>query len=136
MSAQFDWRTTLQTAIGTYAGAKLRTVSAPAVDGQLVRIRVRQPAEWLPNGRTIFWFDPANGRLVEARDAHTLPLAARAFNLVYPLHASTVGGIVYMVAMTAAGLALTLLGTLAVFGFWSFQARRAAQVSRVAPQRP
>lgn len=124
-AAPLDWRTMLQTVRTMYPDAELRTISIPAREGQLVRIRVRQPDEWLPNGRTVFWFDPADGRLIEARDAHALPLATRAFNIIYPLHASTVGGIVYLAAMTAAGLALTLLGTLAIFGFWSFQARRA-----------
>jgi uncharacterized iron-regulated membrane protein len=126
---QFDWTTALQTVRTMYPDAELRTISVPTRKGDLVRIRVRQPDEWLPNGRTVFWFDPADSHLVEARDAHTLPLATRAFNLVYPLHASTVGGLLYKAAMTAAGLALTLLGTLALFAFWSFQARRAAQSS-------
>jgi uncharacterized iron-regulated membrane protein len=126
-AATFDWSAALQTVRRAYPDAEIRTIGTATRPGQLVRIRARQPGEWLPNGRTVFWFDPADGRLVEARDARSLPLAARAFNLIYPLHASTVGGIVYKAAMTAAGLALTLLGTLALFGFWSFQARRAAQ---------
>ena len=63
-----------------------------------------------------------------------LPLAARAFNLVYPIHASTVGGLLYKALMTAAGLALTLLGTLAVYSFWGFQTRRALQTSPLARQ--
>lgn len=129
IAAQFDWRTTLQTVRTMYPDAELRTISIPTRDGQLVRIRIRQSHEWLPNGRTVFWFDPADGRLVEARDARALPLATRAFNLIYPIHASTVGGILFKAAMTAAGLSLTLLGTLSLFGFWGFQARRAAQRS-------
>jgi uncharacterized iron-regulated membrane protein len=130
MSEQFDWRATLQTVRSAYPEAELRIIGVPAGEGQLIRIRVRQATEWLPNGRTIFWFDPADGRLVETVDARTLPLATRAFNLLYPIHASTVGGLAYKVAMTAAGLSLTLLGTLAVFGFWSHQSRRRVQASR------
>ncbi len=122
----FDWRTMLQAVRSSYVDAELRTLSVPQREGQLVRVRVRQPDEWLPNGRTVLWFDPANGRLIESRDAHELPLATRAFNLVYPIHASSVGGLAYKAVMTLAGLALTLLGTLAIYGFWSFQARRRA----------
>lgn len=124
IAAQLDWRTTLQKVRSAYPEAELRIISLPAREGDLLRIRVRQPGEWLPNGRTIFWFDPADGRLVEARDARTLPLATRAFNLLYPIHASTVGGIAYKAAMTVAGLSLTLLGALAVFGFWTSRVRR------------
>jgi uncharacterized iron-regulated membrane protein len=133
MAAQFDWRTTLQTVRSTYPEAELRTISIPRREGQLVRIRVRHFDEWMPNGRTVFWFDPADGRLLETRDARALPLATRMFNLLYPIHASTVGGILYKAAVTAAGLSLMLLGTLAVFGFWRFQVRR-AQSSRPAMQ--
>jgi uncharacterized iron-regulated membrane protein len=122
-TTEFNWSETLQTVRKTYPGAELRTITVPREIGQLVRIRVRQPFEWLPNGRTVFWFDPADGRLVEVRGAESLPLATRAFNLVYPIHASSIGGAVYKVAMTAAGLGLTLLGTLAVWGFWSYRAR-------------
>jgi uncharacterized iron-regulated membrane protein len=121
----------VKTVRSTYPDAELRTIGIPRVDGGLIRIRVRQPTEWLPNGRTIFWFDPAGGRLVETRDARPLPLATRAFNLVYPIHASTVGGLVYLAAMTATGLALTLLGTLTVFGFWSHRASRAVRGSGI-----
>lgn len=134
MDPHFNWGATLQTVRSAYPDAELRTLSIARREGQLVRVRVRQPDEWLPNGRTVLWFDPADGRLVESRDAHTLPLATRAFNLVYPIHASTVGGIVYKALMTIAGLALTLLGTLAVYVFWGFQARRAMQTSPVAAQ--
>ena len=118
LAANFDWRTTLAEVQRRYPEAKLRGLSIPASTGELIRIRARQPHEWLPNGRTLFWVDPADGRFVDSLDARSLPLAARAFNIVYPIHASTVGGLIYKAAMTVAGLALTLMGTLAVYGFW------------------
>ena len=82
-----------------------------------------------PNGRTLFWVDPADGRFVDVVDARSLPLAARAFNIVYPVHASTVGGFIYKAAMTIAGLALTLLGTLAVYGFWRHRVNATASAT-------
>jgi uncharacterized iron-regulated membrane protein len=118
-----------------YPDAELRGIGIPSGDGELIRIRTRQPHEWLPNGRTLLWFDPADGRLVDVLDARSLPLATRAFNLVYPLHASTVGGFIYKAAMTVAGLALTLMGTLAVYGFWRHRVRRRTeQRPRLAEQ--
>jgi uncharacterized iron-regulated membrane protein len=135
LAANFDWRATLRTVQRMYPEAELRGISVPTTEGGLIRIRARQPHEWLPNGRTIFWFDPADGRLVTVVDAQSLPLATKAFNLVYPLHASTVGGFIYKAAMTAAGLSLTLLGTLAVYGFWRHRVRRTVpgRVSAEAP---
>jgi uncharacterized iron-regulated membrane protein len=124
LTADFDWITTLQSVRAVYPQSELRTISVPEKPGQLIRVRVRQPFEWLPNGRTVFWFNPADGRLVKANGAESLPLATRAYNLIYPIHASSIGGLLYKVALTAAGLTLTLLGTLAVWGFWTYQSRR------------
>jgi uncharacterized iron-regulated membrane protein len=128
LAENFDWAATLETVRAKFPDARLRSISIPTGRGQLIRVRVRQPVEWLPNGRTIFWFDPADGRMVDLRDATALPLATRIYNLAYPVHAAKVGGIVYTAVMTLSGFTLTLLGTLAVFGFWSFRARQRAQV--------
>lgn len=128
LAASFDWAGMLRSVRAAYPQAQIRGVGVPRRKGELIRVRVRQPDEWLPNGRTIFWFDPANGRLVESRDALSLPLATRAYSLVYPIHASKVGGLLYKVVMTVAGLALTLIGSLAVYSFWSYRSRMRARV--------
>jgi uncharacterized iron-regulated membrane protein len=44
--------------------------------------------------------------------------------MLYPLHAGRVGGVVWKMLMTLSGLALTLLGTLAVWTFWFRRRRR------------
>jgi uncharacterized iron-regulated membrane protein len=126
LAADFDWRAALRMVHERFPDAQLRTIGIPESEGSLIRVRARQPAEWLPNGRTIFWFDPADGRLVDVRDALALPRSARAYNAVYPIHAAKVGGVAYKIVMTASGLALTLLGSLAVYGFWSFRLRASA----------
>lgn len=79
---------------------------------------MKQPEEWVPGGRTVVWFDAESGALVDARDARTLPRQARAYNLLFPLHAAEVGGLAYRLVMTLTGLTLALLGTLAVWTFW------------------
>lgn len=47
-----------------------------------------------------------------------MPLGVRVNNLVYPVHAAKVGGIVYQLIMTLVGLVLTMLGGLVVVKFW------------------
>lgn len=131
LAADPDWRAILETARARYPTAELRVISLPKKPGELISIRMRQPEEWLPNGRTTLWFDPADGRLVEARDALRAPSGARAFSLVYPLHAAKVGGTAYKIVMTATGLGLTLLGTLVVFSFW--RGRRRTPIPMPAP---
>ena len=118
LAADLDWRKVIGQAQARFPGAEVRVIALPAKVGGLIQIRMRQPVEWLPNGRSMVWFDPATGVMVASRDAQGLPLGSRIANLDYPLHAAKVGGLPYRLVMTVSGLALTLLGTLAVVTFW------------------
>ncbi|MDB5684768.1 MAG: peptidase [Sphingomonas bacterium] len=119
LSATLDWHAVIAQAQARFPGAEVRVLALPRKPGDLLAMRLRQPAEWLPNGRTMAWFDPANGRLVASRGAETLPKGNRIFNLAYPLHAAKVGGLPYRLLITASGLALAMLGSLAVWSFWT-----------------
>ena len=127
-----DWRAMFETAERRFPGAHLRVLSIP--EEGLIRLRTRQPEEWLPQGRSTLWFDAPTGDLVEDRDALAMPGAAQAFNLAYPLHAAKVGGLGYRLVMTLSGLGLTLLGSLSVWSFW-FR-RKPRPISRSAKPRP
>lgn len=118
LSVDLDWPAMMAAAQGRFPDADPRILSLPTKPGGLISLRMRRAAEWLPNGRTQVWFDPADGRIVGARDALTLPLGLRVANAQYPIHAAKVGGVAYRLIVTVAGLALTLLGSLAVVTFW------------------
>lgn len=128
LSPHPDWRGMIMTAQGRFPGAELRILSLPKEAGAPISLRLRQRQEWLPNGRTNLWFAPDNGRLVGARDARAMPLRVQAYNSFYPLHAGKVGGLGWRLAVTASGLALTMLGAFATWTFWFRRVRR--------PQRP
>lgn len=113
-----DWSQVIGTAQARFPGAEVRTIGLPQKKDGLIAIRLRQQKEWLPNGRSMAWFDPATGKMVASRDALAMPLGSRIANLDYPLHAAKVGGLAYRLVMTISGLTLTLLGTLAVVTFW------------------
>ncbi|MBB3890682.1 putative iron-regulated membrane protein [Phenylobacterium haematophilum] len=117
--ADLDVAALLSAARAKHPDGELRIISLSATPGGLISLRMRQQAEWLPNGRTMFWFDPADGRLVASRDAQALPLGLRIANAEYPIHAAKVGGLPYRLVMTASGLTLALLGSLAVWSFWA-----------------
>lgn len=125
---RLDWPAMLREARQRFPKAEFRVLGLPARSGELVVLRMKQPGEWLPNGRTTVWFDPADGHIVDARDGLALPAGSRIFNMVYPLHAAAVGGLPYRIAMTASGLGLCLLGSLSVWSFWfrrsQFHSRR------------
>lgn len=118
LAKDLDWSKVIARAQARFPGAEVRTIVLPAKAGGLISIRLRQQAEWLPNGRSMAWFDPASGQMVASRDAQALPLGSRIANLDYPLHAAKVGGLPYRLVMTVSGLTLTLLGSLAVVTFW------------------
>lgn len=113
-----DWLSMLTQARRHFPTAEFRLLALPGKPGDLISLRMKQPQEWLPNGRTMLWFAPEDGRLVEARDALTLPTGLRINNSIYPLHAAKVGGLPYSLVMTASGLSLATLGSLSVWAFW------------------
>ncbi|MNS26456.1 hypothetical protein D3C72_583810 [compost metagenome] len=118
LSPDLDWLAMMTEAQGRFPDAAPRIISLPTKPGGLISLRMRRAAEWLPNGRTQVWFDPADGRMVGARDALALPLGLRVVNAQFPIHAAKVGGLAYRLVVAVAGAALTLLGSLAVFTFW------------------
>jgi uncharacterized iron-regulated membrane protein len=112
------WGDMIRTAHSRFPAAELRLISLPRKDNGLIAIRMRQPEEWLPNGRTMLWFAADSGALVMARDSRDQVWRVKAYNLFYPLHAAKVGGLAYRLVMTLSGLALMLLGGLTVWSFW------------------
>jgi uncharacterized iron-regulated membrane protein len=101
-----------------FPDAEFRILSLPRKAGDPIGLRMKQPAEWLPNGRTTLAFDAATGKMLGARDALALPSGAQAFNKAFPIHASKVGGWMWRIILTISGVSLTLLGSLAVWTFW------------------
>ncbi|WP_448586289.1 PepSY-associated TM helix domain-containing protein [Thermaurantiacus sp.] len=114
-----NWPEILAAAEDAFPDGQLRIVSWPKRPGDHLVLRLRQPAEWHANGRTTLWFAPGGTRPVQVRDALAAPAAVRAFNLVWPVHTGRVGGLPLRLLLTLAGLALTLLGALAMASFWS-----------------
>lgn len=127
-----DWGGMIRQARALYPTAEIRILSLPRDDSGLVSLRLRQPQEWLPNGRTTLWFAADTGRLVQTRDALQLAPRAQAYNALYPLHAAKVGGLPYRLLMTLSGLTLGLFGTLTVWTFWFARKPRVRREPRVA----
>jgi len=132
LAPDFDWRALVRTAHARFPDAELRLIGVGRGDGGLVGVRMRQPEEWLPNGRTMLWFAADTGKLIGLRDARALPTRASLYNRFYPLHAAKVGGLPWRIVMTASGLALFMLGTFAVWTFW-FKRPKPRPAPRRAP---
>lgn len=118
-----DWKAILAEAKRRFPQAEARLLGFPAKPGDLILVRMRQPGEWLPNGHTQLWFAPADGHLIEARDARALPKGTKILDMAYPLHAAKAGGLLHRLVMTLPGIGLALLGSFSVWAFW-FKYRR------------
>lgn len=125
-----DWPRLLAAAQRRFPAAQPRIIIWPKAPGGLVQMRLRQPAEWHPNGRTSLWLD-GSGQVLMARDAMLAPLALRAQHALYPLHAARMAGsamsLPLRLLLSIAGLGLTLLGSLAVVSFWQGRMQKPAR---------
>ncbi|MCH2222864.1 MAG: PepSY domain-containing protein, partial [Dechloromonas sp.] len=80
LAARPDWRAMIERAQARFPDARLRILSLPRKPGDPIAIRMKRADEWLPNGRSMVWFDAATGRMLGSRDALDLPAGARMFN--------------------------------------------------------
>lgn len=110
-----------QAAAAAFPGAEFRRLQWPRKAGAPIVLRLRQPFEWTPNGRTFVYADPATLAILGRVDPAKGGAAGALREKLYPIHAAKTGGLAWKLAMTASGLALTLLGSLAVYAFWRTQ---------------
>jgi uncharacterized iron-regulated membrane protein len=116
-----NWSLALSAAQQRFPDATLRLVIWPKKPTDPIAIRLRQPSEWNPNGRSLVWIDPATSQMIGSLDALALQPAQATYNVIYPLHAAKMGtGLIgrfvdILTAMT--GLSLALLGIIGTFSF-------------------
>lgn len=126
----YAWSAMLATSRKLYPTAHLSIVGLPQANGKPLFLRLVQPGEWTENGRTMLWFHPQSGQLLKNDDGLNLIPGMQAFFSFYPLHTGEAFGIFHRWLMTLSGLALALLGSLAVWRFW--RDRLPSMVKRVA----
>ena len=106
-----------------FPDAKLRRLTIPSKPGQPWSVRMRQPFEWTPNGRTALFFD-GQGNFLRADDPATASSAASINEKLYPIHTGKTGSLVWKLLMTLSGIGLTMLGSLTSWSFWIRKAKR------------
>lgn len=113
----------LRRAQARFPEAELRRLTLPSKRSPGYSVRMRQPFEWNPSGRTALFFN-GRGQLLRVDDPATASPATAIFGTFYSVHTGKSGGLVWKLAMTLSGLGLTLLGALATWSFWFRKARR------------
>lgn len=120
-----NWNAVFTAAQDRAPDAVIRIVRWPTPDNPAISLRLRQPAEWHPNGRTYVLADPATAQATLSADAQTQPTATRLYNALYPVHSAHLGrglpGRLYDLICALTGLALTTLG---LIGVWAFLRHR------------
>lgn len=120
-SGKINWPLAVANAQNRFPNATVRLVIWPAEKGKPATVRLRQAGEWHTNGRTIVWIDPATSKAVGVVDAQMLGKGDRAWNSLWPLHASKLGTgfrariVDVMTALT--GLGLAALGAYGLVAF-------------------
>lgn len=124
-ASDIDWHAGLTAAQARFPDATIRIARWPADDASPISLRLRQRAEWHPNGRTYVLVDPASAQTHVEADSEAHPVGLRIYNALYPLHSSHIGsglpGRLYDLFSLLGGLALTALGLL---GLWAFLTHR------------
>lgn len=118
----------LAEAQGIYPAAQPRRLQFTE-DGLV--LRMKQPFEWTPNGRT-YLREQAGQIAIDAPDGR-FDKAAMSEKF-YPVHSGKVGGLAWKLALSAAGLALAMMGLFTVYSFWrNPNARPVSGQERAAP---
>lgn len=122
-----SWLRVLEQARATFPEAELRFVMPPRRPGEPVVLRLRQPEELHPNGRSYLVIDPLGGGVLEAIDARGRGLGPAVFDALYPLHAGRTGWWGHRAVLVLVAASLLFI---ALSGLWAFarprQARRRA----------
>lgn len=117
-SPRTDWEAVFHAAQARFPDAAFRRLQFPREVGAPVVLRMKQPSEWTPNGRTYLYIDPVGVRIIGVEDPTRQSQAKWVEEKYYPVHSAKVGGTLWKIAISLTGLVLLLLGTLAVYGFW------------------
>lgn len=115
-SSDTAWQSVFSAALARFPEASPRVIIWPKPPDTTVAVRLRQPTEWHPNGRTTV-LATAAGTVIEARDAAAAPLPDRLVNAAYPVHAAKVGGLLYKSLVSLTGLALALLSSYSTIAY-------------------
>lgn len=115
-----------------FPDAAIRRISIPEDLSNPVTVRLQQPFEWTPNGRTQLSFDSRTGALLSVQDPASGTRGATLQETIYPLHSANVGGTWLKLAMTFSGIAMAMLGAFATYSFWfrKFTKRRKSSIVR------
>lgn len=124
-----NWEAILVQAQKHFPGAQGRVASWPRTD-RPAYLRLKQTAEWHPNGRTKLTVSANGNQLAHIENALTMPFVQKVYNGVYPTHAAFIGGRLFDLAIALGGLSMAMLASIGCFTYIKKLARRGKQKTR------
>lgn len=106
---QSQWQLWLPKAQQSLPQAQIRLASFRQSDTAPVLLRLQQPAEWHPNGRSVVQISATTAELLVLQDATKAATGQRLSQLIYPLHTAAVGGTFYRWLLAITGILPLLL---------------------------
>ena len=131
-STPIDWAKTLNSTKAAFPEAALRMIRLPSAPGQPLQLRLRQPQELHPNGRTYLLLDPRNGRTLQRIDATRLGLGPQLYNSLYPLHAGKTGWTGHRLSLLVIAVVLSWVS---FSGLWLFVRRQRRRIANAEKRR-
>jgi uncharacterized iron-regulated membrane protein len=119
-----DWPAVLAAAQHAAPAGRLSRIMLPAKPEMPVTIRVHQPGEWHPDGRSSLWLDPYNATVVGSDDARAAGRGSRISNALYPIHTAAVGGVLWHTVAAITGLMPTFLLCTGALFWWTRRRHR------------
>ncbi|GEM_PF-496974 len=81
------------------------------------KLRMKQPEEWHPNGRSYVSFHPNTSQISEVTNYRDQTLGTKISQTFYALHIAEVGGLTYFTIAVISGIAMVWI-TVSGFWFW------------------
>ncbi|HEY9553340.1 PepSY-associated TM helix domain-containing protein [Allosphingosinicella sp.] len=103
--------------------AEPRLYIPPAEAGGTATLRLRQPEERHPNGRSTFSWDPASATATAATSEPESGAGNRLYNLLYPLHTGVLGGLTLRVIYLVSAI-IALFAAVHALRSWFRKGRR------------
>ena len=123
-SEEINWAAVLAAARTSFPNAAVRMLMLPNSPHEPINIRLKQPEELHPNGRSYLSLHPLTGEVLARIDATQTGPGPSLYNLIYPLHSGKTGWPGYRLLLFIAALASVYL---AVSGFWVYLRRAATR---------
>ncbi len=100
-----------------FKNSSVRYIILPQKPNAPLNIRLKQPKEWHPNGRTIAAINYKENKIGNILNAQKIDITSRIYNSFYPLHSGKTGGLLYKIIIALSGMALFMLSIFSAFSY-------------------